>query len=129
MPSIVLSSKKSFFWWSCFSRCSYNVITLRCIFSSQGISLCFIAVKIAKTSLATRNFFRAAFFVCFSGFGCSFLKKSFLYLGLESSISGKIRNFLRVVSFYFLSSENSFLKCFILKAGKFHFRKYKENFF
>ena len=28
---------KNLFWWRCFSRWSYNVISLCCIFSSQGI--------------------------------------------------------------------------------------------
>ena len=55
------------------------------------------------------------------------------FLGLESSISQNIRNFFRVlvvvvvvVCCFFSSSESSFLKCFILKARKFHFWKYNK---
>ena len=51
------------------------------------------------------------------------------FLGLESSISRNIRNFFKVGFFYFSSSESSLLKVFNLGARKFHFPKYKKNFF
>ena len=67
----------------------------------------------------------------FWGFASSQLKyKSFLRLGLESFISRNIRNFFRVIFFfYFSSSEYSLLKFFNLGARKFYFSKYKKNFF
>ena len=60
----VFSSKK-LSWRGFYPESSY-VISLCCVFSSQGTLLYFAAVKIVKTSKETRNFFRADFFACFS---------------------------------------------------------------
>ena len=59
-----------------------------------------------------------------------------LVFWLESFISRNIRNFLRVGSFYFSSSESYFLKYkeffrgvrFLKYKKSFHFRKYKKSF-
>ena len=58
-----------------------------------------------------------------------YVYKSFLSLRLQSSVSWNIRNFSERFFFYFSRSESSLLKYFILRAGKFHFLKYKKSFF
>ena len=56
--------------------------------------------------------------------------RSFLSLGLESSISGNIRNIFRVFFFFYFSNfEISLMKFCILSARKFRFPKYKKSFF
>ena len=90
--------------------------------------------KDCKNIIREKKFLQSRF-VClfFSGFASSLLKykicESFLVLEQNSSISQSIRNFFRVVSFYFSSSESSILKFFILRARKFHFLKYKSSIF
>ena len=101
-----------------------NVIPLCCIFASQGISLCFPAVKIVKASLETRNFFTTDFFVCFSGY----LKyRKFFKLGARKVHFLKYKKFSQSGFFYFSSSENSLLKCKKFFRG-FHFPKYQKRF-
>ena len=53
--------------------------------------------------------------------------RSFWSLGLANSISRNLKSFLRVGSFYFSSTQSCIPK--LLTARKFHFRKYKKNFF
>ena len=67
--------------------------------------------------------------IWFSGFASCLLKckKSFKLEARKFHFSRY--KFLRVGSFYFLSSEGYFLKCFIVKARKFHFRKNRKSFF
>ena len=55
--------------------------------------------------------------------------RSFLSLGLASSISRNIRNIFRVFFFYFSNSEISLMKFCILSARKLRFPKYKKSFF
>ena len=50
-------------------------------------------------------------------------------MGLTSSISWNIRNFFRVFFLKFFQLGNSPLKFFKLGQRKFHFLKYKKNFF
>ena len=96
-------------------------------FSSQGISLCFTAVKITKTSQET------------SSFGVlgipSWNIRSFLSLRQETSISENISSFFRVGFFHFSSSESYFLKyknffrvSISWNIKRFRFLKYKEFF-
>ena len=68
-------------------------------------------------------------FICFKKFFQETKYKSLLSMYLERSIFWNIRNFFSVGFFYFSSSESSFLKCFNLRAKKFHFPKYKKNSF
>ena len=108
------------------------MLYLYCNFASHGISLCFTAVKILKALLIRDKKFLQGrpFLFVFQAFASSLLKyKSFLSLRLESSISWHIRQFFRVGFFYFVSSESSILKLFILRARKFRLPKYKKNLF
>ena len=72
---------KSCFDRASFSRCSYNVMSLCCIFASQGISLCFTAVKIVKNVITDKKFLQSGFFVSFSSLKSFFLKYKFFKLG------------------------------------------------
>ena len=90
-------------------KCSRSLFLFYYItFASQGISLCFTIVKIEKN---IRDYFEQVFLFVFQVSKITSLNIiSFLGSGPENSISQNIRNFLRVSSFYFLSSESYFLK-------------------
>ena len=81
-----------------------------------------------KNITRDKKFLSSRFFVCFPGFQSSSWNISFLSLGLESSISQNIRNFLKVFFFLiFRVCKVNFWNIRERKATKIHFWNIRQE--
>ena len=124
VPLFFVFSSKKWFWRGFYPECSYVISVLCFFFTGNFTRLC--CCKYCKNVIRDKKFLQSRLFCLFFMPFMQVLTwniRRFLSLGPESFISSNIRNFLRVSSFYFSSSES----CFLKYKEVFRFPKHKKK--